>query len=122
MENVRTQSHSLRQYSVSYNNVGNVQVAQRNRPEALNSYQVQLAITDRLAAADPSNADRQRDLAVSYAKLARVFRKAGQLTDGRAALPAGRTIIARLVALYPAGSQWRNDLAWFDQQIAELKT
>jgi hypothetical protein len=51
-----------------------------------------------------------------------VYRKANRLTDARAALAAGRDIIARLVQRHPAWSQWRNDLAWFDQQIAALKT
>jgi len=45
---------------------GNVQVAQGQLSEALDSYQVDLAISDRLAKSDPGNAGRQRDLSVSY--------------------------------------------------------
>ena len=39
-------------------------------PQALASYQASLAIRERLTKSDPGNAQWQRDLAVSYAKLA----------------------------------------------------
>ena len=59
-----------RDLSVSYENVGDVQVAQGNLPAALASYQASLAISDRLAKSDPGNAGWQRDLSVSYDKSA----------------------------------------------------
>ena len=46
-----------------------MQFAQGNLAAALQSYSQELAITDRLAKADPSNAGGQRDLATSYAKI-----------------------------------------------------
>ena len=55
---------------MSYDKVGDVLVAQGNLPEALKSYRDSLAIADRLAKADPGNADWQRDLSVSYRKSA----------------------------------------------------
>jgi hypothetical protein len=58
---------------------------------------------------------------VSYAKLATVYQKAGQLTEAREALATGRAIMAQLVAQFPGWSQWKQDLSWFDQQIAALK-
>ena len=51
---------------MSYEKVGNAQVAQGNLPEALTSYQASLAIADRLAKSDPDNAGCQNDLSVSY--------------------------------------------------------
>ena len=45
-------------------------VAQGDLPEALQAYRDSLAIAERLAAADPSNAEWQRDLSVSYEKIA----------------------------------------------------
>jgi predicted negative regulator of RcsB-dependent stress response len=45
-----------RDLSVAYERIGDVLVAQGNLPEALKSYQADLAITDRLAKADPGNA------------------------------------------------------------------
>jgi hypothetical protein len=47
---------------VSYNNVGDVLVAQGNLPEALKTFRDGLAIADRLAKSDPGNAGWQRDL------------------------------------------------------------
>jgi hypothetical protein len=55
---------------VSYNKVGDVQVAQGNLPAALVSYQASLTIRDRLAKSDPGKAGWQRDLSVSYDKSA----------------------------------------------------
>jgi hypothetical protein len=43
------------------------------------------------------------------------------LTEAREALATGRAIMAQLVAQFPGWSQWKQDLPWFDQQIAALK-
>jgi hypothetical protein len=98
-----------------------VQVAQGNLPAALASYQASLTIRDRLAKSDPGNAGWQRDLSVSYAKLAWTYLKAEQSAKAREALSAGRDIIARLVTQFSDQALWKRDLAWFDQQIAALK-
>jgi hypothetical protein len=90
-------------------------------PEALKSFRDGLAIADRLSKANPGNASWQHDLSVSYANLAEAYRKAAEPGKAREALTAGRAIIARLVAQFPDWAQWKQDLAWFDQQIAALK-
>ena len=59
-----------RDLSVSYDRVGDVLVAQGNLPEALKTFRDGLAIRDRLAKSDPGNAGWQRDLIVSYVKIA----------------------------------------------------
>jgi selenium-binding protein 1 len=33
----------------------------------------------------------------------------------------GREIMLRLVGMAPSNTQWKKDLAWFDDQIARLK-
>ena len=58
-----------RDLSVSYEKVGDVQVAQGDLAGALKSYRDSLAIRDRLAKSDPGNAGWQRDLSVSYDKV-----------------------------------------------------
>ena len=103
-----------------YEKVGDVQVAQGDLTAALKSYQDSLDIRDPLAKADPGNAGWQRDLAVSYAKLANVQLKANRPAESRAALEAGRAILAKLVADHPGFAQWKQDLAWFDARIAAL--
>jgi hypothetical protein len=66
--------------------------------EALNSYQASLAIMARLAKADLGNAGWQRDLSVTYVRLADFYRKSGRSSDARKALATARVIMARLVA------------------------
>jgi hypothetical protein len=54
---------------VSYEKIGDVLVTQSNLPEALKSYQADLAIADRLAKADPGNAGWRGDLSGCYGKI-----------------------------------------------------
>ncbi len=51
--------------TVSHDRIGEVLEAQGNRAEALKSFRESLAINERLALADPGNADLQRSVAVS---------------------------------------------------------
>ena len=66
-------------------------------------------------------AERQRDLSLSYAKLADTYLKAKQPTKAREALTLGRDILVVLLVQFPARSEWKQDLAWFNAQIATLK-
>ncbi len=59
-----------RNLSVSYDRVGDVQVAQGDLAAALASYEASLAIAERLAASDPGNAGWQWNLYVSYWRIA----------------------------------------------------
>ncbi|MBM3318461.1 MAG: tetratricopeptide repeat-containing protein, partial [Candidatus Eisenbacteria bacterium] len=63
--------------------VGDVLLAQGDRAGALKAYRGTQAILERLAAADPSNAGWQRDLIVSYWRMADIAEKSGQ-DDARA--------------------------------------
>ncbi len=64
---------------MSYEKVGDVQVAQGDLAGALTSYRDSLAIRDRLAKSDPGNAGWQRDLSVSYNKVGDVQVAQGDL-------------------------------------------
>ena len=57
---------------------------------------------------------------MSYAKLASVYRASNETAKASEALASGRAIIAKLVGEHPDWAQWKQDLAWFDAQIAEL--
>jgi hypothetical protein len=50
---------------VAFNKIGGVEEAQGDLASALKSYEADLAIAERLAKSDPSNAGWQRDLSVS---------------------------------------------------------
>jgi hypothetical protein len=90
--------------------------------EPLKTYRDDLAIVERLAAADRSNTPWQRDLAVSYARLASVYlRLIRQAAEALATRRKGRDIMSALVAIAPSNAQWKKDLAWLDGQIAGAK-
>ena len=62
----------------------------------------------------------ERDLTVSYAKLAKVHRQSGDKPKARGFLRQGQEIMARLTKLTPDNAVWKKDLARFDGQIKEL--
>jgi tetratricopeptide (TPR) repeat protein len=66
---------------VSYDNIAGVLKTQGNLPEAMKSYRDGLAIADRLAKADPNDADWQLDLSVSYNKIGDVLKAQGHLPE-----------------------------------------
>jgi hypothetical protein len=105
---------------VSYDCIGDVLEAQGNLPEALKSFRDGLAIVDRLARADPGNADWQRGLAVSHGHLADVYRRSNDHDNALAALRQGQTVMKRVVKLSPDNAGWKDDLGWFNEQIAAL--
>jgi tetratricopeptide (TPR) repeat protein len=109
-----------RDLSVSYDRVGDVLEAQGNLPEALKSFGDGLAIADRLARADPGNADWQRHLAVSYGHLADVYRRSDDPDNTLVALRQGQAVMKRVVKLSPDNAGWKDDLGWFNEQIASL--
>ena len=96
-------------------------VAQGKLDEALDAYRDDLAIVERLAAANRSNAQWQGDLAIGHAKLALVYERQGRITDALRELILGRDIAAALVAITPGNAQWKRDLAQFERDIARLQ-
>jgi hypothetical protein len=97
-----------------------VLVAQGDLTGALKSYRDSLAIAERLAQSDPGNAGWQRDLSVSYSKLATVFLLSGEVAKGLDALGKGREIMARLTTLAPTNATWKRELNWIENQITAL--
>jgi hypothetical protein len=87
----------------------------------LNAYQNDFVIIERLAAIDRSNSFLQRNLAFAHSKLATTFEKQARIPAALAELKKGREIIVALLAIAPNRLQWKNDLAWFDRQIARLE-
>jgi tetratricopeptide (TPR) repeat protein len=79
------------QYDLGISNerMGDVQMAQGDLAAALISYEARRDIISRLAKSDPGNAGWQRDLSVSYAKLADAYRKSNETAKARDALAAG---------------------------------
>ena len=78
---------------------------------ARTAYQASLDIASRLAAADPTNTEWQRDLSVSHNKIGGVAEAAGDLTAARTAYQAGLDIAVRLAAADPTNTGWQRDLS-----------
>lgn len=87
---------------------------------ALASYRAGLSIRERLAAADPSHSERQRDLAVSYGKLGLAEARRNNRAAARWNFVAGLAIISRLIERSPTNATLPGDQAWFAAQIAAL--
>ncbi len=88
--------------------------------EGLGLYKHSLTIRDRLAKSEPGNAGWQRDLSVSFGKLALVQKQSGDKTKARSLLLQGQAITAPLTKLSLDNVVWKNDLDWFEGQIKEL--
>ena len=91
-------------------------VAQGNLPEALKSFRDGLAIADRLAKADPGNAGWQRDLIVSYVKMAEADRSQAKVMLTHAAEIANNMQSKGILA--PRDAWMPDDIA---RRIAALK-
>ena len=95
--------------------------AQGNAQDALKAYRDSSAIRERLAEIDPGNNGWQRDLAVSYVKLALVHQRLGEIAEALVEFRKARDIMAALVAAAPDNTQWKQFLAGLDGEIARLE-
>ena len=86
--------------------IGEVLVAQRNLPEALNSYRDALVIADRLAKADIGNSDRQHDLSETYREIGDVFVVQGNFPEALKSFRNGLAITGRLAKVEPDNTEW----------------
>jgi hypothetical protein len=98
-----------------------VQGAQGDLAAALTGYRASLAIRERLAAADPGNAGWQRDLALSFGRVALVKNTQGAPEDALELFGKGRGIIVELMRRSSNSAILRQDLAWFESQIDQLR-
>ncbi len=90
-----------RDLSVSYNRMGDVQVAQGDLAGALTSFRKGLKIAERLSASDPGNVGWRRDLSVSFDRIGDVQVAQGDLTGALANYRAGLTIAQALADAIP---------------------
>jgi hypothetical protein len=87
-------------------------------PEAIEEFQVSLGIAARLAASDPSNAARRRDLYASYRNLGLVQERGGRSGEARATYCRAKEVISAETALEP---EWQQRLGWLEQRLAGLR-
>jgi hypothetical protein len=95
-------------------------VAAGDLEAARTAHQASLDIRQRLAAADPTNSEWQRDLSVSHNKLGDVAVAARDLEAARTAYQASLDIAERLAAADPTNTTWRRDLQTARQRMNDL--
>jgi tetratricopeptide (TPR) repeat protein len=97
--------------AVLHNEFGDVLIAEGQLQDAMREYEAALAITETLAAREPSNLKLQRNLSVIYGKLGNVALKAGDLVVARAPFEAALAIDETLAAVEPGNAEWQRDLS-----------
>ena len=100
-----------RDYSVALNDLGNMHVAQGDRPTALNAYEEGLGIHRTLTQRGPRNSEWQRDLSVSLSKIGDVHVAQGDRPAALEAYEEGLGIARALSQQDPSNAEWQRDLA-----------
>ncbi len=90
------------------------------QPRLWSSFRKGLVAIEQAANIDPNNAGLQRDVAVSYGKIAAALRKIGQNEQALDALRHAQAIIERMAKLFPDNAGWKRDLAWIAARMAEI--
>ena len=102
----------------SHERLGDLAVAAGDSATAEQHYRAGLAIAERLAAADPGNAEYQRDLSISHNKLGELAVASGQPTaEQHYGRPGHRE---RLAAADPGNAEYQRDLSISHNKLGEL--
>jgi tetratricopeptide (TPR) repeat protein len=110
--------------SLSYGEVGDVQVAQGDLTGALISYRDSLAIINRLVQSDTANAEWQRDLSASHERIGDVQVARGDLAGALTSYGDSLAITERLAKSDPGNAGWQRGLSvsygkFGDVQVAQ---
>jgi tetratricopeptide (TPR) repeat protein len=88
--------------------------------DVLPLYQRGLEIIDRLAQADPENAEWQRDLSVLHNKIGDVLRAQGDLAAALKSYQASHTMFDRLAQADPGNAECQRDLSISQDRIGDV--
>ncbi len=101
--------------------IGDVQVAQGNLPEALESYRASMFIARGLSESGPQNADWQRDLSVSHNKIGDVQVAQSNLPEALESYRASMFIRVGLSESDPQNADWQRDLSVSHDNIGDVQ-
>ena len=110
-----------RQKSVALNELGDARRARNDLSGALDAYEEGLVISRRLAAADPSDAERQRDVTVTLNNVGDVRRARNDLSGALDAYEEGLTIRRRLAAADPSHTERQRDVLVSLTKIGDVR-
>lgn len=112
---------SAQDKSVALYELGDVLVAEGDLNSALSAYQKSHAIRERFAAADPSIAEHQRSLSLSFDRIGNVLVSKGNLNSALSVYRDSFTIRESLVASDPENSEWQRDLSVSYDKIGDIQ-
>jgi tetratricopeptide (TPR) repeat protein len=101
---------SAREYGVLHERRGNLLALQGDLANARKHYENSLMISQRLAKAEPGNAELQRDLAIGHHKLGIVLFDQGDLLGAQEHYEADLSIMQRLTEAAPGDDELQRDL------------
>ena len=99
---------------------GDIAVLRGALPQARKAFEDGLRIRTALAEKDPSNAQAQRDLSISYERLGDLLVREGELPQARKAFEDGLRISTALAEKDPSNAQAQRDLAWSHWQMIQV--
>ncbi len=114
------QRDNLRDQMVSQNWLGDVYLRLGQLDEALDAYQITHMLAQQLAAGDPNNSDWQRDLSVSYERVAGILEVQGEREQALAQYIKSLAIREKLAASDPNNSDWQRDLSVSYERVAGI--
>jgi hypothetical protein len=100
--------------------VGDLARATGDTPTADQHYRASLAIRERLATTDPTNAGYQRDLSISHNRLGDLAVAAGDTPTADQHYRASLAIAERLAATDPTNAEYQRDLDYIRHRVARL--
>jgi tetratricopeptide (TPR) repeat protein len=100
--------------------LGDIHKIRGNLSDALATHREAIADADRLANADPANANWQRDLAVSYSRVGNVLLAQGAGVQALKAYRDSLVIHEKLAKTHPGNSELRRDLWVSHNKLGEI--
>jgi tetratricopeptide (TPR) repeat protein len=99
---------------------GDIEIARGHLDAAFATYKVAKESIERLTKNDPGNAERQRDLTVSYDKIGDVLVAQGALPDALNSFRKSLAIMDRLTKASPSNTGWQRDLAVSYNKVGDV--
>ena len=100
--------------------IGDFRVSRGELGPARSAYEEGTRIAERLAKADPGNAEWQRDLSVSYNKVGDVLKDQGNLPEALNAYRDSLAIAERLAKADPGNAGWQRDLSVSYNKVGDV--
>jgi len=110
----------LRTRAIARRNLGDVLAAQGHADQSLAEYRAAQAIVSTLAAKDPTNADRQRDLSNTHNNIGDALRAQGDAAGALASYRRAMAIHETMAASDPTDAEWQRDLSVSLNRIGDL--